>query len=154
MRGNPAGAIYGLIAVGALLAAESDKHESYGSTVAAVLVTLTLYWLAHAYAEVAGERLQTGSRLTFTRLATTMLHEVSLLAGAAVPLIPIVFLWAVSEPLHTAVTAAIWTSAVMILLTEILAAVRSELHGREFIEQVCVGTVLGLLVVGLKLLLH
>src|ERR1039458_1864530 len=60
---NPASVIYGVLAVGALLAAESGRHESYAVTLGSVLIALCLYWLAHAYADVLGHRLQTQERL-------------------------------------------------------------------------------------------
>ena len=53
---NPAGVIYGVLAIGALLAAESGRHESYADTLGSVLIALCLYWLAHAYADVLGHR--------------------------------------------------------------------------------------------------
>jgi len=55
---NPAGLIYGTIAVAALLAAESARRETYVETVGAVLITLLLYWLAHSYAGFTGERVR------------------------------------------------------------------------------------------------
>lgn len=45
---NPGDAIYGAIAVGVLLAAETPRRETYARTVAAVTITLLLYWLAHS----------------------------------------------------------------------------------------------------------
>ena len=44
--------------------AESAVRESYGETVAGVLVALLLYWLAHAYSELVGWRLEEAEPLT------------------------------------------------------------------------------------------
>jgi hypothetical protein len=46
---EPRDAIYGAIAVGALLAAETPRRETYAMTVAAAIITLLLHWLAHSY---------------------------------------------------------------------------------------------------------
>ena len=44
MPTNPGRLVYGTIAVGALLAAESARQETYVETVFAVAITLLLYW--------------------------------------------------------------------------------------------------------------
>jgi hypothetical protein len=91
---NPGDAIYGAIAVGALLAAETPRRETYAKTVAAVVITLLLYWLAHSYAELAGERLRSGARLNARGLLATLL-----------------ICWIAGTGLSAAVLAAVWTSA-------------------------------------------
>lgn len=151
---NPAGAIYGVIAVSALLAAESPQRETYARTVGAVLLTLFLYWLAHSYAEFAGARLENEERLTAGGLAREMRRELSLLGGASVPLVPLVLWWVTGGPLIGAVTAAVWTSAAVIVLIEVVAGVRARLTGGEFVKQVGLGVLLGALVVAVKVLLH
>ncbi|MGH9017188.1 MAG: hypothetical protein ACRDY1_05510, partial [Acidimicrobiales bacterium] len=61
---NPTGLVYGTIAVGAVLATESSRRETFAATVAATVVILALYWLAHAYATATGHRLQTRQTLS------------------------------------------------------------------------------------------
>jgi hypothetical protein len=151
---NPAGAVYGTIAVGALLAAESARRETYVKTVAAVVITLVLYWLAHAYAEFTGERLREGEPLTLPGLTRMLVRELTILIGAAVPLIGLLISWAVGAPLASAVSAAVWTSAAIIVVIEWIAGVRAELKGPELISQAAFGAVLGLLVIALRGLLH
>jgi hypothetical protein len=154
MFANPSGAVYGTIAVAALLAAESARHETYLETVSAVVITLILYWLAHSYAEFTGERLRSGERLTASGLAHTMAREVTILFGAAVPLIPLLVWWLTGGQLTGAVTAAVWTSAVTIVVTELLVGLRAELSGRRLVAQAGIGALLGLLVIALKVVLH
>ena len=62
--GNAAGVVYGMITVGALMAAESGRHESYVDAIGSAVFATLLYWLAHAYADLLGRRLDTGERLT------------------------------------------------------------------------------------------
>jgi hypothetical protein len=108
---NPGDAVYGAIAVGALLAAETPRQETYAKTIAAVIITLVLYWLAHSYADLAGERLRSGGRLTAQALLATMLRELPILIGAAIPLVTLLLCWIVGTGLSAAVLAAVWTSA-------------------------------------------
>jgi hypothetical protein len=154
MRANPAGAIYGTITVGALLAAESARRETYAETIGAVALAMVLYWLAHAYAGSAANRLQDEQPLTAKGFARALVHELPLLAGAAVPLLALVVFGIAGAKLSTAVKAGLWTSAVVIALIEIVAAVRAEAKGRELAGQIAIGVALGLLVLAINAVLH
>jgi hypothetical protein len=154
MATNPSGAVYGTIAVAALLAAESARRETYLGTVSAVVVTLVLYWFAHSYASYAEERLEGGERLTVAGLGRTMAHELTILIGAAIPLIPLLGWWVTGGGLTNAVTAAVWTSAAIIVITEVALGLRAQLSGRGLIGQAGMGALLGLMVIALKILLH
>jgi hypothetical protein len=151
---NPGSAIYGTIAVGALLAAESVRRETYARNVVAVVITLLLYWLAHSYADLAAERLRSGAPLTVGRLVRTMLEELPLLAGATIPLATLLICWAAGTRLSVAVIAALWTSAAIVVMIELSAGVRGHLAAKQFIAQVLVGALLGSLVIFLKVVLH
>ncbi len=154
MLSDFAGAVYGTITVGALLAAESAHQETYVETVGAVLLTLLIYVLAHAYAEFAGERLRSGEHLTLTGFGHTVARSAALLPGAGVPLIALLISWAVGASLSAAVTAAVWTSAGMVVVLELIAGVRADNSGRELAAQTAIGALLGLLVIVLRLILH
>jgi VIT1/CCC1 family predicted Fe2+/Mn2+ transporter len=151
---NPAGLVYGTIAVAALLAAESARRETYVRTVGAVLITLVLYWLAYSYAEFTARRLRDQGRFTIAALAQTARHELSILIGATLPLLAVLILWAAGERLTAAVTAAIWTSAVTIVVIEAAIAIRARLPGRDVLRQTAMGAFLGLLVIALRVVLH
>ncbi len=151
---NPGDAVYGTIAVGALLAAESARQETYLETVVAVVITLVLYWLAHSYAELVERRLEQEAKLTVARALDTLTHEFPILLGAAVPLLTLLIWWATGASLSSAVSAAVWTSAAIVVAVEAVSAVHARLKGRELLAQVLVGAVVGLLIVALKVLLH
>lgn len=151
---NIARVVYGTVTVGTLLAAESADRETYAETVASVLVALVVYWLAHSYAEVTAQRIGGGEKLTRAGLVRSMRREVWILFGAAVPLLPLLIWWVVGGKLTNAVTAAVWTSAGMIVVYEVLAGLRARLSGRELLGQAALGAALGLLVIALKLILH
>jgi hypothetical protein len=154
MPTNPGRLVYGTIAVGALLAAESANHETYAETACAVAITLLLYWLAHSYSEFVDRRLEQSKPFSFNGFAEAALHELGVLVGAAIPLIVLMIWWVAGASLGAAVSAAVWTSAIVIVGTEIVIGRRAELSGREFITQTAFGAILGLLVIALRLLLH
>ena len=154
MLSDLSAAIYGTMTVGALLAAESAASETYAETVIAVLLTLVIYWFAHSYAEFASERLKEREPLRFGPLGRIMVHQLPILLGAAIPLVAVLVFWAANASLSTAVTAAVWTSAVTVALIELLAAVRAKRTGRELVLQTLFGALLGLLIIVLRLVLH
>jgi hypothetical protein len=102
---NLAPAIYGTMMVGALLAAESARRETYLETVGAVLITLLLYWLAHSYSDFASSRIQETESFTLGNLTRRMVHELPILVGAAIPLIALLLAWILGAALTIAVTA-------------------------------------------------
>lgn len=154
MRENPAGAVYGTIVVGALLAAETAQQETYLETVGAVVLSLLLYWLAHSYAEFTGRRLQRSEPLTLAGLTQTAAHELSVLFGGVVPLVAVLLSWAFGARLTTAVSVGIWSSAAMIFVIELTAAIRARRSRRDLVAQTSLGALLGLLVITLHVVLH
>ncbi len=154
MPANPAGLIYGTISVAALLAAESARQETYPRTVGAVAITLLLYWLAHSYAQFTGDRMQESEHFTYAGLVRTATRELTVLLGAAVPFGVLLAFWVGDASLIAAVAAAIWTSAGIVIVTEVVIGVRAQLRGGDLIRQTAVGAVLGLLVIALRVLLH
>jgi hypothetical protein len=154
MTPSPGALILGTITIGALLAAESAQRETYGETVGAVAIALVLYWLAHAYADFAARRLRENEPLELSGLLRAMASEVSILFGAAIPLLALLICWAAGAALTTAVTAAIWTSAAMILIIEVVSGVRSGETGHDLVLQTALGAVLGTLVIVLRVVLH
>jgi hypothetical protein len=151
---NLGAAVYGTILVGALLAAESAAHETYGETIVAVLLALLIYWIAHAYSAFASWRLRQGEPVTVHGLVRAMGQESPLLIGAAVPLVALLLAWAAGARLATAVNAAIWTSAAMIVAIEFVAGRRAGKSGQALVFQTMLGALLGVLVIGIKLILH
>ncbi len=151
---NPARVVYGIIAVGSLMAAESGRHESYLDTFVSALVATALYWLAHSYAEVLGRRLATYQRLTARTLSDAAVHEFAVVRGAAVPLLALIVSWAVGASQQSAVTAALWSSVASLFVFELIAGARSRASPREIMLETTVGAVLALGIVFLKAILH
>jgi hypothetical protein len=154
MLSDLSAAIYGLMTVGALLAAEAADSETYAETVGAVVITMLVYWLAHSYAEFASHRVKEREPARFAVLGRIMGQQVPILFGAAVPLVALLIDWVAGASLSTAVITALVTSAVMVMLIEVLAGLRAEQSGRELILQALFGALLGLLIIGLRLVLH
>jgi hypothetical protein len=151
---NPAGAVYGLIAVGALLAAESGLKDTYPETVGSAAIAVTLYWFAHSYADVLGLRLLEQRRVSFAELWRTFVQDWSIARGAGVPLLAILVAWAAGASQATAVGAGVWTAVGSLIAFELAAGVRSQAKPVELVLDVCAGTTLGLGILALRILLH
>lgn len=153
-RYNFGSAIYGLLIVSALLAAESALNETYVETVLGAALALLISWWAHAYSEFVFLRTQEGERLTLTGVGRMLRRELPILVGAAPPLLAVLIAWAAGAGLDTAITIALVASAVTILVTEVAAGLQADLSGRELAIQALVGSAFGVLILALKLVLH
>jgi hypothetical protein len=151
---NPAGLVYGTILIATLLSAEYARQETYVTTIGAVLIALILYWLALAYSEFMGRRLQGGELFRWSAFVKAAKHESSVLVGAAVPLTVLVVFWIVGDSLGSAVEVAVYAAAAMIVIFELLAGYWSEGRGFEIAGHTAVGVVIGLLIIALRVVLH
>jgi hypothetical protein len=151
---NPSGVVYGIIVIGALLAAESGRHETYLDTIASTLLAAALYWVAHAYASVLGRRLELGERLSARNLVRALAHDWAIMRGAALPLLALVLAWIVGAELATAVTAALWSAIASLIAFEMFAGIRSHGTPNELVLEVGVGAAMGVAILVLKIILH
>jgi hypothetical protein len=151
---NPQGAVYGLLTVGALLAAESGLKDTYPETVGSTAIAVTMYWFAHSYADVLGLRLSEQRRLGWRELRATFIQDWSIARGAALPLLALLVAWAAGASQTTAVSAGVWTVVGSLLAFEVAAGIRSRAKPIELVFDVSVGTTLGLAILALRALLH
>jgi len=151
---NPSGVVYGIIVIGALLAAESGRHESYLDTIASAAIAAALYWFAHAYADVLGSRLAQHERLTARALGQALAHDWAIIRGAALPLAVLAICWAGATTQQTAVTAALWSTIVSLVAFELIAGIRARASPGELALEGAVGAAMGIAILALKIVLH
>ncbi len=151
---NPAGAVYGLITIGALLAAESGLRETYPETVGSAAIAVVLYWFAHSYADVLGLRLSEQGDVGRRELWQTFVQDWAIAKGAGVALLALLVAWAVGASQTTAVTAAVWTVVASLIAFEVAAGIRSRAKRVELVLEVLVGATMGLAILALRALLH
>jgi hypothetical protein len=151
---NPAIAIYGVLTIGALLAAETAIRESYIDAAGTTLIAAGLYWLAHGYATMVARCIAGEERLGFPALARGLRHDAAILSGAAVPLIAIAVCWLTGGSQSTAVSAAVWSTLACLVLFELLAGLRSSSTVGELIFGVGVGLAMGAGILALRIILH
>lgn len=140
--------------IGALLAAESDRHESYLDALLSAVITVLLYWLAHAYARLLGERLRTRRRLTGKALVAALRHEVPLMRGGLLPLLALALAALAGAGERAAVNAGVWTAIACLALFELVAGVRSGAARGELALECAIGIAMGAAIFALKIVLH
>lgn len=126
---NPSAVVYGTIAVGLVLAAENPAVETFPRVAAGSAAAILIYWGAHAYAGVLGDRFASRRPLAFADLPGSLRHEWSIVKGAATPLVVLLLAWAAGATLQVAVWAALWTAVAALFLFEVVAAARANLRG-------------------------
>jgi hypothetical protein len=151
---NPAGAVYGTVTAGALLAAESGLRDTYPETVGSLAIAVVLYWFAHSYADVLGLRLSRQGTLSWEELWHTFVQDWAIVRGAAAPMLAVVVAWAAGARQSTAVTAGVWAAVASLIAFELAAGVRSRAKAPEMVLQVTAGVTLGLGILALRALLH
>ncbi len=151
---NPAGVVYGIILIGALLAAESGEHDSFLEMFVSAVIAAALYWVAHAYAELLGERVTAGERLTAAALGRALVHDLTILRGATVPLAVLAIAWATGASQQAGATAATWSAIATLVAFELIAGVRAHARGRELALNVAVGAAMGIAILALKIVLR
>lgn len=151
---NPSGTIYGLVAIAALLAAESGRHETYLETELSAIIAAATYWLLHAYARLLGHRLTTKEHLSARSLAGALARDRALLRGASIPLAALIVASIFGVTQADAVTIALWTAVAAIVAFELAAGIRAHASAGELALETGVGIVLGIAVLSLKIVLH
>jgi hypothetical protein len=113
-----------------------------------------IYWLAHAYSDVLGQRLATSRRLTVGMLWRALKYEWAIVEGAAIPLLALVLAWAAGATQETAITVALWSAVASVIVFELVAGIRSNARPGELALDVSVGMAMGLAIIALKVVLH
>jgi hypothetical protein len=152
--GSPERVVYGVILVGALIAAESGSHDGYFDRASSTLLALAIYWLAHSYSTVLGRRLEHQRRLTLAGLGKAMEHDWGIVRGGAIPLIALLCCWALGASQETAVNVAIWAAVGSLIAFELVAGIRARSTPRELALEVGIGVAMGLAILALKTLAH
>lgn len=146
--------MYGVILVGALVAAESGSHDGYFDKVGSTLLALGIYWLAHSYSTVLGRRLEFQHKLTLAGLGHAMEHDWGIVRGGAIPLLTLPICWVFGATQTTAVNVAVWAAIVSLIVFELIAGIRAKSTPRELMLESSVGIAMGLAILALKTLAH
>lgn len=148
------GVLYGVMLVGVLLAVEDARHETYAETIAAAAIVIVIYWWARVYTHVLSVRLHTRETLGRRLMWRSAVHELPVVEGATVQVLVLIVAWATGVSLATGVKATAAAMIVSIVGLEIAAGWRTESRSRSVWLSGVAGAVIGLGVVGVKVVLQ
>lgn len=153
-RANPAGLIYGVLAIETIIAAETSQRQTFPKLIAASAIAMAMYWLASAYSHHWGSRLRQSAGWTVKEFTTSLMEEATILVGAALPTIVLLSAWVAGATVETGVTAVLWVGCLEVGLLEIATGIRRRLGLRDLAVQSLIGIALGLGILVVRLLLH
>jgi cytochrome bd-type quinol oxidase subunit 2 len=133
---NPVGTVYGTLAVGILFAAESTEANPALRDIGAVVGTLIVYWLAHAYAYTLAARLSTGESSDTHGVLRELGRQWTIVRGGLSEILVFLIALAFGVSSHAAVIAALISSIALLILFETIAATRGGLGRRELAGQI------------------
>ncbi|MFC5910449.1 hypothetical protein [Streptacidiphilus monticola] len=147
-RTDYAGAVYGSLLAASVIAA-SGVHGEHPrlSLIVLLLVTGVVFWAAHVYARVAGER-EAGRDVSWRQVRAVGRHEWSIVEAAALPALAVL----VSPWLGTGENAwlALGVAVAQQVAWATLGARRAGASPRQILVEGSVNLVLGLLIVVAK----
>jgi hypothetical protein len=88
-----AAAVYGTILAASLIAVFREEHDSPETIALALLGTMAVFWLAHAWSAILGERIHAGHGLGHRRAIAIARSEWPLVESAFAPAIVLVLGW-------------------------------------------------------------
>ncbi len=153
-EGDPAEAIYGTLIAAAVLATKAHTGESGAVVLWSALLVLGLYWAAHVYADVIGERLTTLTRPGWSSILQAALRDWSMLRGALIPVAVFALVRGLGASVNASGLSALWVTVALLGCWGLVAAVRGGARGWELAVETTLCASLGLLVVVLKIFVH
>lgn len=147
-RTDYAGAVYGSLLAASVIAA-TNVHEEHPrlSLIVLLLVTGIVFWMAHVYAHLAGER-EVGRAVSWGEVRRVGRHEWSIVEAAALPALAVL----VSPWLGAGENAwlAIGVAVAQQVVWATLGARRAGASNRQVAAEAAVNLALGLLIVVAK----
>jgi hypothetical protein len=141
-----AAAVYGSIVAAALIEAFRAEHVSSEDIALAVLTTMTVFWLAHVWSGIVGDRIHHGPQLQIPRLRAIAGAEWPLVQASFVPVVVLMLGWAGVFDDHTAARLALTVCVLQLFAYGVVV-------GREAYHDWASAAVAGALNAGLGLVL-
>jgi hypothetical protein len=154
-RGSLYGAaVYGSVLATALLGAMREEHADARKLTLSLVGSMLVFWLAHAWSEIVGERVAAGRLFDPARIRQVARAEWPLVEAGAVPAAALALAWAGLWSRDLGVDLALAAAILQLVGWGAVAAHRTESRWPAAVLMGAVEGALGLAIVGLELLLH
>ncbi|GAA0420197.1 hypothetical protein Aca07nite_12100 [Actinoplanes capillaceus] len=147
-----ASGIYGLIVSAAVMV--TSHAETVIEVEIAVLVTLTVYWLAERFARIVAERIHEGQRPPWHTIRRQLTTGWEMITASGIPLIVLIAVRLGGAELSTAVLAGLLCTTLLLCLAGWLMGSNGRLRTMERVAAALVAGSFGAVLVILKTLLH
>jgi hypothetical protein len=151
--GNPVRLLYGAVVASAVLAV-IDETETPTKVLVSVASVLIVYWLVHVYVEALASRIVTPSRSPHAPLRDALRNEASILLGGVPALVVLAVAFLFGASVGTATNLAQWITVVLLAVAGHLGGHRAGLTGWRLTLVTLNATLIGVLTIALKTLLH
>ena len=147
-REDASGSIYGTIVVAGTIVGAAEATHSILEIAETVIVTLVIYWVAHAYAEARGHAIPAAS--VWVEAGHELIAESTMITACILPVAALLVASALGADFEVATSIALWFAVAALFAWGLVAAHRTQLSGtRQLLSGVVFG-LLGVVVVGLK----
>jgi predicted histidine transporter YuiF (NhaC family) len=150
-RRHRAAGIYGTVVTAAVLASAGTQLRTLALALA-VLVTLTVYWVAEGYAEF-GERAYEGTVPSWSQTRASMAAKWPLVSASFVPLAALILTRGLGSSATTAALVALLVTVALLLGYGWSAGRAAHLHGLRLLGMTLAAGALGGVMIGLKVLI-
>ena len=151
--GNPVRLLYGAVVSAAVLAVIDDTEPPV-TVLVSVGSVLIVYWLVHVYVEALATRIVTPGRSGGASLRTALRQEASILAGGVPALVVLAVAFLFGAAVGTAINLAQWTTVLLLAVAGHLGGYRAGLTGWRLALATLNATLIGVLTIALKTVLH
>ncbi len=146
-----AAGIYGTIVTAAILASAGGELPAADQAVA-VLITLTVYWIAHEYADLVGHHIA-GTRLpSWRQVRAALAASWTMVSASYLPLLVLIAAAGAGADATDAASAGLVAAALELVLYARAAGRAAALRGRSQLAVTASAAVLGLAMIALKVL--
>jgi hypothetical protein len=153
-QGYYGAAVYGSVVAAALTGAMLEAHEDARQMTVTLAGSMIVFWLAHAWSETVGERVDAGRRFDPRRIRGIARAEWPLVESGLLPTLLLAAAWASAWSDHTGIVLALGAAVVQLVGWGIAAGYRTEQDWR-MATLVGIGDgLLGLAIVGFEIALH
>jgi hypothetical protein len=147
-------AVYGSVLVTALVGAMFEQHVDAKRMTLSLLGSVVVFWLAHAWSEVVGERMSAGRRFARSHIREIAVAEWPLVEAGLLPALLLALAWAGLYSRDAGAVLALAVAIGQLVGWGALAGHRSETSWPAALLVGAVDGVLGLAIVALELALH
>ncbi len=144
-----AGGIYGTIVTASIMATSGGELPAAGEAVA-VLLTLTVYWIAHEYADLLGSHIAGGQLPGWRDIRDALAASWTMVSASYLPLIVLILATVAGAAATDAANAGLVAAAIELVVYALTAGRAAALGRRPKILIAASAAVLGLAMIGLK----